>query len=95
MNYLQLATQSSMALRDWREEMGFSQRKAADALGLALKNYQYLEWGENRSTKGDPRPVVMSKRVALACAAIKAGLAPIEGWTNEMANTRKAISMEK
>lgn len=93
MNYLQLAAQSSTALRQWREEMGISQREAADGLGLALKNYQFLEWGENRSIKGSPRPAVMSKRVALACAAIKAGLVPIEGWTDEMANTRKAISM--
>lgn len=71
------AAHSAEAMRSWRESMGFSQRDAALALGLALKNYQFLEWGMNRE-RGTP--VVMNRRIALACAAIKAGLDPIEGW---------------
>lgn len=70
------AQQSAMAMRRWRESLGFSQRDAASALGLALKNYQFLEWGENRERR---TPLVMNQRIALACAAIASGLEPIYG----------------
>lgn len=88
-DFVKLAEMSALSLVAWRTELGFSQREAASRLGLALKNYQFLEWGENRSFKDRPRPVVMSKRVALACSAISAGLKPVEGWTEDMAATRK------
>ena len=60
-------------LTAWRTEMQLDQRAAAEALGIALKNYQQLERGVNFSTN---KPVTIDRRTALACAAIRAGLAP-------------------
>lgn len=51
----------------WRTERGFNLREAAEALGTTLRAVQYWEAGD--------RPI--SKTVALACAAISAGLKPI------------------
>lgn len=52
--------------REWQERMGFNNTQAADALGM----------GRNQPQKykdGQPIP----RHVALACAAIEAGLSPI------------------
>jgi transcriptional regulator with XRE-family HTH domain len=40
-------------LRAWRGSLGWSQLQAAEALGLALRFYRYLEAGE---TSGGARP---------------------------------------
>jgi DNA-binding XRE family transcriptional regulator len=60
-------------LKKWRQDMGYNQREAADALGLTLPAYQQKEKGVSWITK---KPIVIDRRVALACAALKAGLAP-------------------
>lgn len=62
-------------LRRWRQRMGLSQRAAAEALGLALTSYQDQERGTNRRTG---EPIRTPRTLLLACAALEAGLAPIE-----------------
>lgn len=57
--------------RAWRKHMGFSQRAAADALGVALPTMQAWERGVAFATG---KPVVIDRRTALACAALAAGL---------------------
>lgn len=73
----ELAARSAREILAWRKSIGLSQRKAAAALGMTLKNYQILEWGHN-AERGIP--VVMTKRIALACAAIREGVEPLPGW---------------
>ena len=60
-------------LAGWRADMAFNQRSAAESLGMALTNYQQLERGTSWTTG---KPVTIDRRTALACAAIRAGLAP-------------------
>ncbi len=60
-------------LARWRTDLGLTQRVAAAALGIALINYQEMERGTRFAT-GKPAPI--DRRTALACAAIRAGLAP-------------------
>jgi len=56
-------------LQAWRHQMRFrSQRTAAEALGISLRQYAAYERGETSI----PKPV------ALACAAIAHGLPPME-----------------
>ena len=43
-------------LREWREAMGWSQKEAAAALGLAVRSYIYFEHGE--TSAGVPRNLV-------------------------------------
>lgn len=68
------ATADTLIAR-WRKRVGLSQRAAAAALGLALTSYQDQERGTNRKT-GQPIRVPLS--LLLACAAIEAGIQPIE-----------------
>ncbi|MET4636133.1 helix-turn-helix domain-containing protein [Kaistia defluvii] len=60
--------------KSWRDEMGMTQSQAADALGVARGTILNYESGSRRD---DGRPVAIPKTVALACAALRAGLAPI------------------
>lgn len=57
----------------WRTDLTLTQRAAAEALGMAAKSYQALERGVSWDTK---KPVVIDRRTALACAALRDGLAP-------------------
>lgn len=50
----------------WRTEHNMPLKEAAEALGTTLRAVQYWEAGD--------RPI--SRTVALACAAVQAGLAP-------------------
>lgn len=54
-------------LRAWRLALGYTQAEAATALGLSTRVVGYYEAGE----RNIPGPV------ALACAAISAGLQPL------------------
>lgn len=54
--------------------MGYTQRAAAEALGVQLITYQQWERG-TRFHDGAPAPI--DRRTALACAALAAGL---EAW---------------
>lgn len=60
--------------RVWRTGMGFSQTAAAAALGISKSSVELYELGHR---KDDGRPVIIPRTVALACAAIAAGLAPL------------------
>ena len=61
-------------LARWRARLGLSQRAAADALGMSLSGYQEQE----RGAGFDGRPRKPPRVLLLACAAIEAGLEPIE-----------------
>lgn len=63
-------------LATWELHMGYSQRQAADALGVTLPTYQ--QWRRGTRFKDDS-PVEIDRRTALACAALAAGL---PGWTS-------------
>lgn len=51
----------------WRKRVGKTQQQAADAIGITKRSVQLYE--------ADDQPV--PRTVALACAAIEAGLEPI------------------
>ena len=63
-------------LRAWQRHMNFTQAKAARALGMSRSGYCDLLSGVHR---GSGRPIEISRRTALACAAIAAGLGE---WVN-------------
>ncbi len=58
-------------LRAWQTSMGYTQSRAADALGVALGTYKDWITGHSRTTG---KPITIDRRTALACAAIAAGL---------------------
>ena len=60
-------------LRAWQARMGLTYDTAAQALGVSRATY--AEWlrGKSRTTG---KPVAPSRTVALACAALAAGLEP-------------------
>jgi DNA-binding XRE family transcriptional regulator len=58
-------------MQAWRQHMGYSQRAAADALGVSLPTLQAMERGSAFATG---KPVMIDRRTALACAAIAAGI---------------------
>lgn len=60
-------------MKQWRESLGLTQRKAADALGMTLAAYQQLERGANFATG---KPTRIDLRTAYACAAIRLGITP-------------------
>lgn len=62
-------------IKQWRLAMGYTQQQAAEALGMALNNYQALERGVSWKTN---KPLAIDRRTELACAALAAG---ITGWT--------------
>jgi transcriptional regulator with XRE-family HTH domain len=53
--------------KTWRKAMGLTQQQAADAIGVTKRSVQLWE--------ADDQPV--SRTVALACAALAAGLKPL------------------
>ena len=57
----------------WRKGVGLTQRAAAEQLCMTLPTYQRLERGTDWQTD---KPVRITRAVALACAAIRAGLSP-------------------
>jgi len=57
----------------WRKAMGWNQTEAAEALGLSLGTIGNYERGSRRE---DGRPAPVPRTVALACAAVAAGLRP-------------------
>jgi len=60
--------------RNWRENLGWSRREAAEALGLSQGSVELYELGKR---KDDGRSVAIPKNVELACAALMLG---IQGW---------------
>lgn len=62
-------------LRAWQKAMGISGREAARRLGVAPGTYQDWVTGTSRTTG---KPIQISRLVALACAALAAGVGE---WT--------------
>ncbi len=60
--------------KKWRRSLGFSQKDAAEALGLKRRVVQYYEKGE----RGDKK-VKIPKTVRLACYALASGVKDYQG----------------
>ena len=60
-------------IKRWRVSMGWTQQRAADALGMALKNYQQLDKGVYMSGLKQGEPIKPDKRTLLACRALMLG----------------------
>jgi len=58
----------------WRKSLGFSQKEAAEALGLKRRVVQYYEKGDR-----DGKKVEIPKTVRLACFAISNGCPDYHG----------------
>lgn len=58
----------------WRKALSFSQKEAAEALGLKRRVVQYYEKGERGGAK-----VKVPKTVRLACAALSQGVSDYQG----------------
>lgn len=65
---------TSEDFKAWRKSLGFSQTEAGEAIGVSRGSVELYELGHRRD---DGRAVVIPKTVALACAAVAAGL---EEW---------------
>ena len=63
------------AMRRWRERMGWTQRQAAQALGMTLSGYQMQERGMGFGADSKPRHLHI--RLRLACAALERRIEPI------------------
>lgn len=69
----------------WRKQMGFSQKDAADALGLKRRVLQYYEKGER-----DGKKVQIPLSISLACYALSQGVEDFDGVT-----AKKNVALEK
>ena len=72
-------------LRAWQKAMGISGREAARRLGVAPGTYQDWVTGTSRTTG---KPIQISRLVALACAALAAGIAPWQAPPTQDRRTR-------
>lgn len=61
-------------LRAWQARMGLTYDTAAQALGVSRATYAEWVAGKSRTTG---KPITPSRTVALACAALEAGLEPL------------------
>lgn len=59
--------------KSWRKSLRWTQTEAANALGLSRGSVELYERGSRRD---NGQPVEIPKTVALACAAVSAGLKP-------------------
>lgn len=55
-------------LKAWRTRMGWTQKRAADELGLSLVWYQQIERGTRYATG---EPALIERRTYLACMALE------------------------
>jgi transcriptional regulator with XRE-family HTH domain len=62
---------TNLELKSWRERMGFTQRKAAEELGITQSAYAALEKGRAYDTG---KVLRIDRRTELACAALAQGL---------------------
>ena len=60
-------------LRAWQQAMGYTYDTAAQALGVSRAAYADWIAGRSRTTG---KPIQISRLVALACAALAAGIDP-------------------
>ena len=61
-------------LRAWQERMGITGLAASELLGVSYAAYKDWRRGISRTTG---KPIEAGRAVALACAALEAGLRPI------------------
>ncbi len=61
-------------LRTWQQKMGITGLEAAARLGVSYAAYKDWRRGISRTTG---KPIEAGRAVALACAALEAGLRPI------------------
>jgi len=66
---------SPASFRAWRKRLGYSQQRAAEALGISKSSVELYERGSRRD---DGRPVEIPMTVALACSAVSHGLPPMQ-----------------
>ncbi len=74
------ALMSPADFRAWRAALGLTQAQAAAALGVSVsmvKNYESGFLRRRDAHTGELIEVEIPRAIALACAAIKAGLKPI------------------
>ncbi len=88
------------AFRAWRRAQGLTQAKAAVELGVALLTIKRWEKGERPwkpDKHGKPTPLEIPRTVALACAAIAAGLNADfpEPSPSRVSNVRKPIAQRR
>jgi len=69
----------------WRKALSFSQKEAAEALGLKRRVVQYYEKGERGGAK-----VKIPKTVRLACAALSKGITDYQGPEKPAAEKKPA-----
>ena len=70
-------------LRAWQARMGYTYDTAAAALGVSRGTYADWVAGRSRTTG---KPIQISRLVALACAALAAG---IDEWPTAVGPMRK------
>ena len=70
-------------LRAWQARMGYTYDTAAAALGVSRGTYADWVAGRSRTTG---KPIQISRLVALACAALEAG---IDEWPAAVGPMRK------
>ncbi len=61
--------------RAWRKSLGLSQKAAAEAIGVSESMIGLYESGRKRDA--DRSPCAIPRTVALACAAVSAGIEPV------------------
>jgi hypothetical protein len=70
--------------RDWQQRMGYTNVRAASAMGMSLSGYNQLRQGVSRTTGQE---LAIDKRTALACVAL-------EVMSTDAARTRGEQSLE-
>lgn len=70
-----MSTHTSMAFRKWRKRLGFSQIEAGVKLGISTCCVSLYDNGYRYSPPG---AVNVPLHIRLACAAIEAGIMPID-----------------
>jgi hypothetical protein len=83
---------TSEDLRAWQADMGYTQAQAAEELSVALATYRDWITGVSR-TSG--RPVAPTKTVALACAALAAGIRPWSAHVETATADQQPIASSK
>ena len=76
-------------LRAWQKAIGISGREAARRLGVAPGTYQDWVTGTSRTTG---KPIQISRLVALACAALAAGVGE---WAAAASVSKSHASLQK
>ncbi|WP_425456750.1 helix-turn-helix domain-containing protein [Denitrobaculum tricleocarpae] len=60
----------------WRKHQSFTQKQAAEALGISFASVRLYEAGERPDS---PKPVEVPKHIELACAAVALGISSYDG----------------